>query len=168
MGNQDLQLARERRDITKLDEYREASKDYRSQFGTRDTFRAGYRDGMLVGYTDARSGHRFRAVYEARIAATHLEPQVAAEGSSDRNFELGFMDGYRAGAHQGVGDGRNRNDYRPAQAECTREGITLGDTYCAGYLRGFPFGYSDGYINHDQLEVGGKGSRQTILTAATK
>jgi hypothetical protein len=170
LGNQDLQLARQARDITKFEEYRQATKDYRSQFGSRNAFRSGYRDGIVVGYTDARSGHTFRAIYEARIAAGSLEKLAEAPPEPDQHFELGFMDGYIAGTIQGVGDGRNHTNYRPQQAECTRspERLSLGETYCTGYLGGFRFGYSDGYINNEQLEVGGKDGRHTTLTAAQK
>ena len=166
LGNQDLQLAREQRDITKFDEYRTAGKDYRAQFGARGAFRAGYRDGIVIGYTDGRSGHRFRAIDEARIAASHLN-KTAAASKPDKAFDLGFIDGYRAGTIQGVGDGHNRASYHPQQMECrgSREGLSLGENYCVGYLGGFRFGYSDGYINNDQLVVGGKDGRETILTA---
>jgi hypothetical protein len=127
---------------------------------------------MVVGYTDSRSGHRFRAIYEARIAAGQLNvlAERVSTGRRDRSFEVGFIDGYRAGTIQGVGDGRNRTNYRPQQVECRggREGLSLGENYCLGYFGGFRFGYSDGYINNDQLEVGGKDGHQTILTASSK
>lgn len=169
LGNQDLQLGREHRDITKFEEYREPAKDYRAQYGTRRAFRAGYRDGIVIGYNDARSGHRFRAIYEARIAAGKVN-NAAPASKPDKSFELGFMDGYRAGTIQGVGDGRNRSSYRPQQVECrgAREGLSLGENYCVAYFGGFRFGYSDGYINNDQLVVGGKDGRETILTAENK
>lgn len=171
-GNMDLQLARAPRDIPKSEEYRNGAKEYRAQFGSRNDYRTGYRDGLLVGYTDARSDHAFRAIDEARIATAHLDAKnAAAAGSGSRNhFESGFMDGYHAGALQGVGDGRNRADYRPGQAQCNGapQGAPLDDAYCGGYVRGFAFGYSDGYINHEELMVAGKGNRQTTLIAARK
>jgi hypothetical protein len=170
IGNQDLQLARAARDLTKTETYRKAGEEYRPQFGKRDAFRIGYRNGMVVGYTDAMSGHSFRAIDEARIATARLDDESAAPyGANARNhhFELGFMDGYTAGTLQGVGDGRNRVNYRPAQADCgIGRSPTLGETYCEGYLRGFTFGYSDGYINHRNLVVTTKGSGPAMVRAA--
>ena len=172
LGNQDLQLARGARDVSKSDSYRQATVDYRPEFGGREAFRAGYRDGLVVGYTDAFSGHSFRAIDEARIAAARLSSNDPAPDvhHKTRYFELGFMDGYRAGAMQGIGDGRNNVNYRPQQAECSsaRDGVSLSEEYCIGYLRGFSFGYSDGYINHDQLAVMNKDARQVVVTAARK
>lgn len=170
LGNQDLQLARNARDISKSEEYHKATEGYREQSGPRDAFRAGYRDGLIVGYTDAKSGHSFRAIDEARIAATRLDAERVPAKAGSRNFELGFMDGYRAGTMQGVGDGRNQLTYRPGQAECgnARENASFGESYCVGYLRGFNFGYSDGYINYDELTVATKGSRAPAVTAARK
>jgi hypothetical protein len=171
IGNQDLQLARSARDLTKTETYRKAGEEYRTQFGSRDAFRIGYRNGMVVGYTDAMSDHSFLAIDEARIAATRLEDENTTYGAAARNhhFELGFMDGYTAGTLQGVGDGRNRANYRPAQADCgIGRGLTLGETYCTGYLRGFTFGYSDGYINHPSLIVTTKGPGHPMVTAAKK
>ena len=169
LGNQDLQLGRESRDITKGAEYREAAKDYRSKFGARDAFRDGYRDGIVVGYTDGRSGHRFRAIFEGRIAASHVS-NAALGSKPDKAFELGFVDGYRAGTIQGVGDGHNRASYRPQQMECrgAPEALSLGENYCLGYFSGFHFGYSDGYINNDQLVISGKEGHETMLTAEKK
>jgi hypothetical protein len=172
IGNQDLQLARASRDLTKTETYRKAGEEYRPDFGKRDAFRIGYRNGMVVGYTDAMNGHSFRAIDEARIAAARLENEgVAPYGAAAQNhhFELGFMDGYTAGTLQGVGDGRNRANYQPAQADCgIGRGQTLGETYCTGYLRGFSFGYSDGYINHPNLIVTTKGAGHPMVTAAKK
>jgi hypothetical protein len=172
VGNQDMQLARGTRDVTKSANYRQAGEHYRQEFGARDAFRAGFRDGLVVGYTDATTGHSFRAIDEARIAAGQLVISESQPKASDemRRFELGFMDGYGAGALQGVGDGRNRANYRPQQAECSngRDGISLGESYCAAYVRGFGFGYSDGYINYDALTVTHKKARQALVTAAKK
>jgi hypothetical protein len=169
VGNQDLQLARGTRDISKSDDYRQAKEESRGEFGPREAFRAGYRDGLVVGYTDATSGHSFRAVDEARIAGSRLEvsKQQANDHQENARFELGFMDGYTAGALQGVGDGRNHSPYRANQAECGK-GTALGESYCAGYSRGFGFGYSDGYINHDELAVINKKAKQALVTAARK
>lgn len=167
-GNQDLQLARATRDISKSDEYREAAKDLRLRSEARDAFRAGYRNGLVVGYTDAVSDHSFRAIDEARIAAARLGTESEATNLPKGNlhFELGFMDGYGAGTLQGVGDGRKALNYRPNQAECGNESaLGLGESYCAGYLRGFTFGYSDGYINHPSLMVTIKPSGQAVVRA---
>ena len=174
LGNQDLQLARNARDINRSDLYREAADEYKSGFGARDAFRAGYRDGLVIGYTDATSGHSFRAIDEARIASARLDAAPEASGhrsgQTGKQFELGFMHGYRAGTLQGVGDGRNRTSYRPAQAECSGAGenVPLGREYCGGYLRGFTFGYSDGYINNDRLVVAPEDSGHTTFKAARK
>lgn len=174
VGNQDLQLARNARDINRSDFYREAADEYHSGFGARDAFRAGYRDGLVIGYTDAMSGHSFRAIDEARIASARLDvaPDASAHHSSQtgKQFELGFMHGYRAGTLQGVGDGRNRATYRSAQAECSGAGekVPLGEEYCGGYLRGFTFGYSDGYINHDHLVVAPEDTGHATVKAARK
>jgi hypothetical protein len=172
IGNQDLQLARTARDVSKTEIYRKAGEEYRAQFGARDAFRIGYRNGMVVGYTDAMNDHSFRAIDEARIAVAHLDNEsVTPYGAAARNhhFELGFMDGYTAGTLRGVGDGRNRVNYQPAQADCgIGRSPTLGETYCAGYLRGFSFGYSDGYINHRNLVVTTKGSGPAMVRAAKR
>jgi hypothetical protein len=125
---------------------------------------------MVVGYTDARNNHSFRAIDEARIAASRLDGEGSVafgQAAQNHHFELGFMDGYTAGTLQGVGDGRNRVNYQPTQADCgIGRGPTLGETYCAGYLRGFTFGYSDGYINHRNLVVTTKGSGPAMVRAA--
>jgi len=174
IGNQDLQLARNSRDINRSDLYRQAADEYHTGFGAREAFRAGYRDGLVIGYTDAISGHSFRAIDEARIASVRLDLAPAADAHRSREtgkqFELGFMHGYRAGTLQGVGDGRNRATYQPAQAQCSAPGekVPLGEKYCGGYLRGFSFGYSDGYINNDHLVVAPEDTGNVTVKAARK
>lgn len=57
----DLQMAREPRDPAKIKEAR-SSTGYRSAFGPRRVFDAGYVEGFRVGYADSLASRTFRAV----------------------------------------------------------------------------------------------------------
>src|SRR3954463_11740886 len=64
MGDEDLQLGRGDQQIQKTREFRSADRGYRAGFGDRESFRAGFREGLTVGYHDALIGSEFRALAE--------------------------------------------------------------------------------------------------------
>ncbi len=146
LGDLDLQVGRSARDISKAREGHDV-RGYRHEFGDKHLFEDGYRQGVRVGYADAISGRSFRVIGELK-AAMALVPDAAPQGP-DPVFDQGFSAGYTSGQHQGVQDGRRAAAFAASQPACPAApgaGHNLPD-YCAAYLSGYRFGYSDGFVN---------------------
>lgn len=145
LADLDIQMGRGVRDIGKCKEARELA-GYRSEFGNKNAFESGYREGVRVGYGDGIAGRAFRAVGELEtISATAL---VAAEGRPDASFDQGFAAGYAAGQRQGLQDGRRDETFTPPLPACPPQPAKANQqTFCAAYIGGYRVGYADGFTN---------------------
>ena len=134
----------------------------------------GYRDGVIRGEQDARSGRPFnrqsgtrdgygtgftdgyRAGYDREQAQIPLRgrqqgpvfAQRPARGSQEPAFARGFDDGYDKGVDDGRDGGRydpvRHGDYREADQGYSRSYGSL-DAYKNNYRGGFRQGYEQGY-----------------------
>lgn len=142
-GDADFHLARAR----SPHELREINRPagYRPEFGSRELFGNGYRQGFLVGYQDSLAGRDFRAF---RILAGATAEDVAVP----KYYDLGFADGYKAGQKNGGGDLEADADFDPGRGVCPAQPTSDGrladytQSYCAGYKHAYPLGYTDGYL----------------------
>lgn len=127
-GDEDIHFRHEPRRLEGSKEYKHADRGYRSGYGDRQSFREGYRAGLVAGYEDARSGAAFRAFEELRrLAAATTTPLV---DMPDVTYDRGFLRGYRA-ARATLG------------ANCEApEGLTA-ERYCAGFEQGYALGVAD-------------------------
>lgn len=144
----DLQMGRRARPLNSIKEYRDhKGVRYRAEFGDRDWFYRGFRQGFEVGYSDAISGREFRAVSQARRSASGLPDDQALVGRTT-NFDNGFYAGYHAGLGRGLHDGRG-SPADEGQPACDAKGDLNAWTsqYCEAFARGFHLGYADGYAN---------------------
>ncbi len=155
----DLQMAHQPRDPATIKEFKSVP-GYHEEFGDKNFFVSGYREGFRVGYADGAGGFRFRAVGELRAAALGLPGSGDARPS--KKFDEGISAGYAAGRQQGLRDGRTGGSFQEVAVQC-RGSIyhpfrRSGDEFCAGYGRGFRLGYADGYVNQAPraLAAGGK------------
>jgi hypothetical protein len=131
MGDEDVQMGRGDQHIEKTGEYRSADRGYEPAFGDRESFRAGFREGLTMGYRDANTGGEFRAFSELRRLATGLENDLVKNGA-DAPYDGGFLAGYRA-ARQAKPD------------ECTghpNDNSTKA-RFCSGFLDGYELGEAD-------------------------
>jgi len=128
MGDEDVQMGRGAQDVRRSSEYKKASEGYRPDFGSRESFRAGFREGLAIGYRDALSGGEFRALGELRRLATGVDDELVVD-STDRLYDGGFLAGYRA-ARQEAAD-------QCQKAPAGRE------RFCSGFLDGYELGESD-------------------------
>ena len=134
----------------------------------------GYRDGVLQGEADARSGRPFNRRSQARTGygtgfadgyRAGYDREHARAPQRGRNTgqvivqrpprgyqELAFSNGYDRGYERGVSDGRDgdrydpvrHNDYREADRGYSRSYGSL-DAYKNNYRAGFRQGYEQGY-----------------------
>lgn len=121
MADEDYHLGRAARRMDSLHEYREASAGYHHNFGSKDAFKKGYRDGLTAGYDDSIHNRSFRAISAARRAADGLK---APDGKPDK-FDPGFASGY-ASAYNSM----------PQSLDCRANSAT---DFCDGYARGYGF-----------------------------
>ncbi len=140
----DLNFARQRQNPEKMSECREAA-GYKHEFGVRQFFEKGFREGCRVGYTDGVSERTFRALDQARAAAVGLD-QDEARPKPSKTFDEGFAAGYRAGSGVGLRDAGRGVPLRDAAGPCDESGSARSDEYCGAYARGYRFGYSDAYV----------------------
>jgi hypothetical protein len=133
LGDNDLQLGRvDESRIEGSEQYRDAEGGYQRGFGDRENFRAGYREGLVVGYHDACSGGEFRATSELRRLATGLENALVAN-RTDSYYDGGFLAGYHAARQNAGDDCQNRN--------LTNESVK--EHFCSGFTDGYELGESD-------------------------
>ena len=139
MGDDDVHMARTEEKIDQTEEYHHADRGYDRSFGDRENFRAGFREGLTMGYHDAISGGEFRALGELRRLATGLENELVGRDpvnhASDAGYDGGFLAGYRAARQEHPN-------------EC-KAGVAAGKTdpskarFCSGFLDGYELGESD-------------------------
>ena len=137
-------------------------------------YERGYRDGVLQGEADARSGRPFnrqtaartgygtgfsdgyRAGYDREHARAPLRGRnrapILAQRSSRGYQEPAFANGFEGGYERGLSDGRDGNRYDPVRHRDYREadegyGRSYGslDAYKNNYRAGFRQGYEQGY-----------------------
>jgi hypothetical protein len=118
---------------------------YQSEFGARDSFRGGFRQGFMVGYEDSIAGRDFRGFENLpALAVSHL--------ARPKDFDRGFEDGYKSGQQGGKGDLESDSDFDPGRAGCPAKPGADGrlpessEAYCAGFVSAYPMGYTDGYL----------------------
>lgn len=117
---------------------------YRSEFGPRESYRGGFRQGFLVGYQDSIAGRDFRGFKNL----TSLVPS----GAAPEDFDHGFEDGYTTGQRSGIDDLDADGDFDPEKAACPAKPDADGhmpessQAYCAGYMSAYRAGYTDGYL----------------------
>jgi hypothetical protein len=123
-------------------------KAYRSEFGNKNFFRAGYRYGFQNGYADGISGRAFRAL--GRIRDSLGQQSFPATAESDRALALGYI----AGRKQGLRDGRLREPFRPNGSSCDPQQERSSPEFCQVLKQGYHMGYIDGYENqHDSANI---------------
>ena len=129
LGDEDVQIGRGAQAIRKTVEYKDGDGGYRPAFGSRESFRAGFREGLSIGYRDAFSGGEFRALNELRRLASGVEGELLAD-AADRIYDGGFLVGYRAARQE-------------APDECRTSTAAGRERFCSGFLDGFELGESD-------------------------
>jgi hypothetical protein len=113
---------------------------YKRQFGDRELYLAGFREGARAGYDDSISGRAFRAIGELRTASASLNPSP-----HDHSFDRAFADGYFAGRSFGRSDAQPLTDFNFVGAICrASKRAPNGADYCDAYARGYRVGYGDG------------------------
>jgi len=115
---------------------------YRSQFGSKRMYEAGYEKGFDVGFADGVAGQTFRAIDNVIAATATMGTQNASAGST---FDDGIRSGYQAGRTQGLNDARQQAARRAPAACPVRNGKE--QEFCAAYAGGYQIGYSDGFTN---------------------
>ncbi len=136
----DLQFGHSPRNPEKLDGFHHVT-GYEDQFGDKDSFATGYYQGFRIGYTDGINLRPFRALTAVSAAARGLP---AEDPAPSKSFDDAVTAGYKQGIAQGrrdAGDGAAR---RSAPAAC--DPLDRSAAYCDAYVRGYRFGYSDGYV----------------------
>lgn len=142
-GDNDFHIARVRtpRELREIDR----PSGYLPEFGSRQSFRGGFRQGFLVGYEDSVAGRDFRGFENL----TALAPAHAAQ---PRDFDRGFEDGYKTGQRWGIDDLDADSDFDPDKGSCPAKPDAEGNlpessqAYCAGYVSAYRVGYTDGYL----------------------
>ncbi len=142
-GDGDFHIAHVRttRELREIDH----PSGYRSEFGPRESYRGGFRQGFQVGYQDSVSGRDFRGFENL----TTLSP---AHASQPKEFDRGFEDGYKTGQRWGIDDLDADSDFDPDKGVCPAKPDAQGNlpessqAYCAGYLSAYRVGYTDGYL----------------------
>ncbi len=143
LADMDIQLGRGSRVIDKCHEARKA-EGYRREFGDKQFFQRGFREGLRVGYADGMAGRAFRAFQQIDSIAV-----TSPEAGSDPVFDRGFSLGYAAGQRQGLLDGRRDSTYTPPLPACPYASAQhdRAQNFCGAYVGGYRVGYSDGFVN---------------------
>jgi ribosome modulation factor len=121
---------------------------YRSEYGSRASFRHGYDAGYIAGYSDSYTGRQFSHPGE-HVATLPAKNTIQPQGQSavpitDADFDSGVYEGYRSA----VADKANF-DLHPGLAQYAEDfchqnlirGTASG--FCSGYGSGFVLGKSD-------------------------
>lgn len=152
-GNRDLHLNTPARDVRKLKEYKESKRVFRQDSGDGAAFDSGYKAGMEVGYADGVTGQAFRAAQQARSVA----PGIKEDRESASGFDTAMGAGYKHGRSIGLSDGRLHHAFTADYSSCPQDSAATKN--CAGYVLGYRWGYSDGYLNQyrpDQVRAARK------------
>ncbi len=136
----DLQMGR----VARGESSRDATPfGYKRDFGSKQMFNGGFREGFRVGYADGVSGRNFRAVDTVMAA---LGASEAPSTTSNGTFDEGVHSGYLAGQHQGLDDAR-RQVAAEATPVCPVNSGKLQQEFCSAYASGYQMGYADGFTN---------------------
>jgi hypothetical protein len=145
-GDFDLHMGR----ITRGEYTRDAKlSGYKKQFGPKQMFASGFREGFRVGYGDAAAGRSFRAIQNVEAASGS---DTANDVREILTYDEGIRQGYLAGQHQGLDDARGQHASKPSPACPINTGATKAE-FCAAYASGYGMGYSDGYVNQAKTVV---------------
>ncbi len=139
-ADQDLHMGHLLPGVTVHRERRDTQSSYRLEFGDRNLFMKGYREGLRAGYDDGVAGREFRAIDDLRAAADGLDPNRNA-----MHFDRGFADGYAGGRQQTATQNVTSIDFSYVGSWC-REQLKhneSSDQYCDAYTRGYRLGYSE-------------------------
>ena len=125
IADSDYQIGRRPRAVETTPQYKRADQAYRNNFGNRDEFRQGYREGLRSGYEDSIHNRKYRAVAAAHFAARGLDPAERI----NRWFDAGFIAGFQAAADPAT----RKMEF------CGGAQETTDARYCDGFRRGFAF-----------------------------
>ena len=144
----DIHMGRGARALDKIDDYRKGDGGYRSEFGDRHYFEAGYKEGFKEGYSDSIQGLQFRAVSEVRkIAAGMGKDQDST--LSGKDFDRAFATGYDVGRKNGIDAGTDEDGYATCRSNLSRLQVSDQTDYCDAFARGFSLGFSDGLVTRE-------------------
>jgi hypothetical protein len=131
------------------DEYRDADKGYRRQYGNRDAYRRMFRQGFQAGYTE--SFNRFaRAFPRTTPFPRGTRPPLGTRSPVyvSPAAQVGYRDGFEAGRN----DARNRGRFAPERSSRYRSAdrdydrrYGSKDDYKREYRVAFQRGYEDGF-----------------------
>jgi hypothetical protein len=117
-------------------------KGYRSSFGDRNSYNAGFENGFRAGYADSYSGRIFHPAESAALApAALVVSQPAPMKDSAHDFDRGVGEGYFAGFANKDNIADEPGALESAAWRCKQE--THGDTYCNGFGTGYVMGRAD-------------------------
>jgi len=164
-GDQDLHVARKPQEAGEAMRRPGVEARYRSEFGEKKSFLAGFRQGFRAGYLDAYAGRQFRAFDEGKACAVRLQAGPPPYEASNHAFDKGFTAGYRAALEHAQASPSIESDGKPpciaaAAPHPTSQGATKADSlvttdaphrpsaeiYCDGYQRGLTLGTADGLL----------------------
>jgi hypothetical protein len=149
MGDLDIQMGREPRQVEKTSEFRHDREGFKAEFGDKNSFRNGYQRGFRIGYMEAFAGLPFRGTQRAANAASGLKEFLPTSQRS--SFDQGFQGGYLSASSLA-----KPHDVTLQYAEHYCQSAAAGQQqrtgeYCAGYSRGYIFGVSDSTIANKSL-----------------
>lgn len=137
-GDLALQLGRNL-DVTSMPkEYRQSAHDYRTLFGSRQSFDEGYRAGFRNGYSNAIAGGEYQVSTRVRAAAAGLPADVLSP-SRRAHFDEGVASGYKSAQTPNAPSGRMTPEYIEQYCRKTSSGAYALE-YCSGFSRGYLLG----------------------------
>jgi hypothetical protein len=123
-----------------------ADHGYRVEFGPKEEYETGYREGYRVGADD---GYARRTERLEKLFVTDSE---AAPSDHWGGIDVAAETGYRDGVKTGIDDARHRHSFRPTEHDQWKAGDrgyhdSLGskEAYIASYRSAYENGYRDGY-----------------------
>jgi len=142
LADLDIQMGHLLPGVKAKSDRRDQDPQYRSNYGDKGLFVAGYKLGMRAGYADSLGGVPFRALDEMRLAANGLP------SGSSKYFDRGVYEGFVNGERQGAKNALARIDLEVVSNTCMAQKAAVNPAesvpYCDGYVRGFQLGFSDG------------------------
>lgn len=150
LGDIDINMGRHAR--TRVSEFHDASAHYAPEFGPRESFEAGFCQGLKAGYSDGFLGRMFRAVESLRSMARALDQNPAPADPMNVYFDKGVGAGYNYGHSRGrkeflaIGeadmDSGGCEQFHPSRPE----DIPAKSSFCDGFRRGFGLGAADAVV----------------------
>lgn len=119
-------------------ESRQAGREYRTSFGSKELFEKGYEGGFHGGYSDGVSGAEYRVRQRVESAATGLaiDPLPANRRA---HFDKGFAAGYESAQTRSAPSMGMTIDYVEQYCRKTSSGPYALE-YCSGFSRGYQLG----------------------------